>query len=243
MIRKLTLGLLVSAFSLSTVVNAAADTKFLFKDNFTASTGAAQPLNGSKPAGEKSAAWIASPNLRLGTQDGHGFVTVSNAMPFIGKVALPADAASGTLVIEAEVKAVSANEKQCWVGIGLGNPPTNKVNSTWSKAGIILLLNTRGEFECHLSGDKLILLKRGRVSNYDPAKNVTLRLVCNLAAQTLTATANGSPVVTDYELANHDFTPDARFAGISGFGQKNDADLVSSFKIEIQRYPFSSEYC
>ncbi|AHF94735.1 hypothetical protein OPIT5_24370 [Opitutaceae bacterium TAV5] len=212
----------------------AASTPF-FGTTFATTT--AKPLNGTGPdqPADSAGAWIASPNLELHSEDGRGFVSVKNAGSFIGKVALPSDTTPATIVVEAALKAVSATGSQCWVGLGLGNPPTDKVNSTWSQGGLLLLLNTKGEIECHLSGAKLILLKRVRVPGYDPEKPTTLRLSYNAAQQTLSASANETVVVSEYELANHDFTPDAKFAGISGYGQKPGTDLVNSFKIEIQR--------
>lgn len=180
--------------------------------------------------------WEASRNLTVVREGGRGFATVGAPGSFVARVPVPAD--GKTLVLAGELRAVAGTERGGWVAIGFGEPSLNPVKTLWT-GGVFVLLNPRGEFECHYSPSgesaRLQRIRSGRIANHDASKPTPFVLRLDREHLTLDVEINGTAVIRRYELANLTDSVSSAFAGFSGFEQKPGTDLVSSFSVSVAR--------
>lgn len=209
----------------------AAETLQMNEDFLRPAARASEPLNGlvAKDGNQK---WEATKNLFVISNNQDAQVSVKDNGIFQARLPLPAQPRN--IIIEADMKAISSGDQQTWVAIGLGAP--TQFGTLWPN-GVVLLLNTRGEFECHYvkaDGKTLELIKRGKITEFNPDQMVTLHLEFNSELQTLGISVNGRSVLSDYELANKNFVVEPKFAGFSGYSQKSMESTLTRFQLSVQ---------
>lgn len=183
-----------------------------------------------------SESWEASNNLFVLREGNRGFASARTVGSFVARVPVPGRAK--VITIEGDLRAVSGTDKASWTAIGLGNPSMNPIQMLWHE-GVFVLLNTRGEYECHYSpggpSAKLHRIKLGRIAGIDPAKPTPFLLRLNTETLTLHVEVNKRPVIENYELANIDgLSLNPAYAGFSGYGQAPGIDVISRFSLRTE---------
>jgi hypothetical protein len=190
---------------------------------------AGEPLKGAA-FGKGAGAWQATANLRFGG-GGDGGLTVENAAPFMGRVAVPA----GAKVITAEADLCAAGPG--WVALGIGAPHLG--TPTWGK-GLYVILKGNGSFTLFGNDDpddweskSAKGLKSGTVAGFVSQEPVNLRLMLETEGPKATLWVNGAKVVDGMSLAGRAFTVEPGFAGVSGFAQPSGSEVAKSFALTV----------
>lgn len=223
-------SLLALAVASAPVIHAAQ-----FTDSFANGTANGVDLHMRRMSGG-SEIWEATNNLIVVRDGGRGFASVRTVGAFVARIPVPPRAR--VLTLEGDLRAVSGTDKACWTAIGVGNPALNPITMLWP-GGVFVLLNTRGEYECHYSpsgtSPKLQRIKMGRVAGIDPSKPTPFVMRVDTEAHTLTVEVNKQVVVDNYELANlGDYALHPHFAGFSGYGQAPGTDVISRFSLRTE---------
>lgn len=184
--------------------------------------------NRATPSGDSI--WRATQNLTFGDEGG---LLINNSEFFVAHLEVPDDVKS--ISLKCKIHPAGLPEKEGWIAIGIGDPTLETL--TWP-SGIFLLINNRGGFQAFASkttsgGGKPLLIKEGRVPDFDPDNANSVALQYDSGTGALNMSINDSPVVDGFNLKENGVVLNLRSAGFSGFGQTKDAPkAISDFLME-----------
>lgn len=192
---------------------------------------AGMPLNKmTTESGE--ATWQATTNVILAGEGDGGWIEVSDIMPFMGRVAIPASAK--VITVEAKVRPVTEKGVN-WIAVGIGNPRLGV--PPWGK-GICLRIDSAGNYGCagdsnpeDFASKNVVPVKSGKAPEYNPDGMNRLKLTYNVKENSVSIWINGTEVAENLTLEGKDFKVDPAFAGFSGFFQKGKTRTVSDFTV------------
>lgn len=195
-------------------------------------------LNGTMTDGG-NATWVATTNLLIGGDNNQGYATVKNDELYLARVPVPSGAK--TIRLEARVRVVPAGEKENFVAIGLGNPPSS--NITWL-GGIVLFLQSSGRAMLMIHPDNhdgidpnkggVEAVKSAMCEGFNTDDMNKLTLVYDVGANTVSAWINETVVIEGFKLSTKGFAPVTPFAGFSGYIQQPEVPTVEDFRMTVQ---------
>jgi len=195
-------------------------------------------LNGTMTDGG-NASWVATTNLVLGGDSSRSFATVNNDELYLARVAVPTGAKK--IRLEARVQVVPSGEKENFVAIGLGNPPSS--NITWL-GGIVLFMQSSGRAMLMIHPDNhdgqdpnkggVEPVKSAACEGFNTTDMNKLSMVYDVEANTVSAWVNDTVIVEEFKLSSKGFAPVIPFAGFSGYVQQPDAPTVEDFRMTVE---------
>ncbi|MHB1156722.1 MAG: hypothetical protein ACYC26_07770 [Phycisphaerales bacterium] len=226
--RKMVWVMMLLMGSVTLTVWAATSTKL--EDKFSLNE-QQQRAAGSKLGGttteQGSAKWDAPAMVVFAGDATDGHVTLRKPDSFVAKLPLP----QGKVIrIEADVRVTSANESATWLAVGMGDTGT----LTWND-GVFLLLNNGGSYQVfagYHSKDNKVDVGGGMAAGFKPDGLNHLTLEYHAADNSVQAWVNGILVVKHFVLTEKQFTPGTKFAGVSGYGQSDQAK-IDNFSVTV----------
>lgn len=187
-------------------------------------------LNGLELVGGLS--WTASPGILAVRKNNEAYASFADKGSAIAK--LPVGDGAKMIRVEARLHPMKIDESGTWLAVGLGNPKDFSTGLTWG-GGVFMLVNTSGQVECfYNAGAKPARIKGVSPKNINQDDFNLLAIEYERSGNRVSMFVNGVPVIERFDLGAFSFTPDAAWAGFSGFGQPANQKSVADFILKVE---------
>lgn len=181
--------------------------------------------------------WEATPNVRILKEGSNGVIGIADEKSFGFRLALPTD--SDVVELEAQVHPTSNSGSETWISVGIGNSSINPktINIAWGH-GVFVLLSSTGRYQCLFnpttSPAGAVQIQGGPAPGFKAEGFNRIKIEYRRGENKVSMYVNDQKVLSGFNLEKRGFTPDAAYAGVTGYGQTADQQSVDNVVLTLQ---------